>query len=42
MLTIPAGDSDEVATEKIRDIMRKLEKGQYGKKVLLNIEEPED
>ncbi|KAI0091749.1 NAD-binding protein [Irpex rosettiformis] len=42
VLTIPAGDSDGVATEKVRDVVRKLAKGQYGKKVLLNIEQPVD
>lgn len=42
MLRIPGEDSDEAATEKVRGVMQKLAKGQYGKKVLLKIEEPED
>lgn len=42
ILAIPASDSDETATSKVRDVMRKLAKGQYGKKVLLKIEEPAD
>ncbi len=42
MLTIKGGDSDEVATGKVRGVMQKLAKGQYGKKVLLKIEEPAD
>jgi mitochondrial enoyl-[acyl-carrier protein] reductase / trans-2-enoyl-CoA reductase len=40
ILSIPASDSDEAATVKVREIMQKLAKGQYGKKVLLKIEEP--
>ncbi|KAI0761919.1 hypothetical protein BC629DRAFT_1652939 [Irpex lacteus] len=42
VLRIPGGDSDEAATEKVRGVMQKLAKGQYGKKVLLKIEEPAD
>ncbi|KAI0704344.1 hypothetical protein BC835DRAFT_1410406 [Cytidiella melzeri] len=42
ILTIPAGDSDEAATAKVREIVQKLAKGQYGKKVLLKIEQPTD
>jgi trans-2-enoyl-CoA reductase len=38
ILTIPAQDSDEVAGQKVRDIMAKISQGQYGKKVLLKIE----
>ncbi|KAJ6581315.1 hypothetical protein B0H19DRAFT_1018049 [Mycena capillaripes] len=38
ILTIPAHYSDEVAGQKIRDIMSKIAQGQYGKKVLLKIE----
>uniref|UniRef100_A0ABQ0KXM0 enoyl-[acyl-carrier-protein] reductase n=1 Tax=Mycena chlorophos TaxID=658473 RepID=A0ABQ0KXM0_MYCCL len=40
ILTIGAQDPDEVAAQKVRDIMSKLLKGQYGKKVLLNMESP--
>ncbi|KAJ7050485.1 hypothetical protein C8F01DRAFT_1067689 [Mycena amicta] len=40
ILTISAQDSDEVAGQKVRDIMGKLLEGQYGKKVLLRIEDP--
>ena len=42
ILTIPASDSDDAATARVREIMQKLAKGQYGKKVLLKIEEPAD
>lgn len=41
-MTIPADHSDETATEKVREVMEKLSKGQYGKKVLLKIEQPVD
>ncbi|KAJ7918953.1 hypothetical protein B0H13DRAFT_1990791 [Mycena leptocephala] len=37
ILTIPAQDSDEVAGQKVRDIMAKISQGQYGKKVLLKM-----
>ncbi|KAJ7115763.1 NAD(P)-binding protein [Mycena epipterygia] len=38
ILTIAAQDSDEVAGQKVRDILAKVAKGQYGKKVLFKIE----
>lgn len=40
ILTILASDGDTAATKKIRDVMTKLAKGQYGKKILLKIEQP--
>ena len=40
IVTIPAGESDEQATERVRGIMEKLAKGQHGKKILLSIEQP--
>ncbi|KAF7796817.1 hypothetical protein EIP86_008001 [Pleurotus ostreatoroseus] len=42
ILTIPASDNDNTATQRIRDIFQKLSQGQYGKKVLLKIEQPAD
>ena len=42
ILTIPAQDSDEVATEKVRSAVRNLIQGQYGKKILLKVENPAD
>ncbi|KAJ7634188.1 hypothetical protein DFH06DRAFT_1272282 [Mycena polygramma] len=41
ILTIPAKDSDEVAGQKVRDIMAKMSQGHYGKKVLLKLESAE-
>ncbi|KAJ7281836.1 hypothetical protein C8J57DRAFT_1560013 [Mycena rebaudengoi] len=41
ILTISAEDSDEIAGQKIRDIMTKMAEGQYGKKVLLKLESTE-
>jgi len=38
ILTIYAQDSDEVAGQKVRDIITKMSEGGYGKKVLLKIE----
>ena len=40
ILTVPASDSDEGATKRIRSIFEKLAKGMHGKKVLLKIEQP--
>ncbi|KIP09981.1 hypothetical protein PHLGIDRAFT_66541 [Phlebiopsis gigantea 11061_1 CR5-6] len=40
IVTIPAGDSDEQATKRVRGIIESLAQGQYGKKVLLSIEQP--
>lgn len=34
--------TDEEAGEKVREIVRKIGEGKYGKKVLLRIEDPED
>ena len=42
ILTLRASDDAVAATEKIRDLMAKLAKGQYGKKVLLKIEQSAD
>lgn len=42
ILTIAASDDDTSATEKIRDVVAKLAKGQYGKKILLKLEQPID
>lgn len=41
-MTIASSDNDADATAKVRDVMKKLAKGQYGKKVLLKIEQPVD
>ncbi|KAJ7439851.1 NAD(P)-binding protein [Mycena latifolia] len=38
ILSITAEDSDQVAGQKIRDIITKMSAGQYGKKVLLKFE----
>ncbi|KAJ6621315.1 hypothetical protein B0H10DRAFT_2163138 [Mycena sp. CBHHK59/15] len=38
ILTISAKDTDEIAGQKIRDIISKMSLGQYGRKVLLRIE----
>ncbi|KAK7030773.1 mitochondrial putative trans-2-enoyl-CoA reductase [Favolaschia claudopus] len=38
IVTIAAGDSDEVAGQRVRDIFAKISQGQYGKKVLLKFE----
>jgi trans-2-enoyl-CoA reductase len=37
-VTITAEETDEEATRKIRDIMKRLTEGRYGKKALLKIE----
>ncbi|KAG9223786.1 hypothetical protein CCMSSC00406_0004873 [Pleurotus cornucopiae] len=39
IVTIAGRESDEVATQKVRDIMSKLAAGRFGKKVLLRMEE---
>ncbi|THH02685.1 hypothetical protein EW026_g208 [Hermanssonia centrifuga] len=40
--TIPASESDVDAATRIQGIIRKIAGGQYGKKVLLKMEEPTD
>lgn len=40
IVTIPAQESDAQATERVRSVMETLSKGQYGKKILLKIEQP--
>lgn len=42
VLTISAGDSDDIATRKVQGVIRKLTEGKYGKKVLVRIEQPAD
>jgi trans-2-enoyl-CoA reductase len=37
-VTLGAGESDEEASNKVRDVMKKIMEGQYGKKVLLRLE----
>jgi trans-2-enoyl-CoA reductase len=37
-VTLSAGESDEEASRKVRDIIAKMAEGQYGKKVLLRLE----
>ncbi|KAJ7432641.1 hypothetical protein B0H11DRAFT_2154665 [Mycena galericulata] len=39
ILTISSRDSDEVAGEKVREMMAKISRGQYGKKVLLKFDD---
>lgn len=39
--TIPANESDAQATERVRAVMEKLSQGQHGKKILLDIEQPQ-
>ena len=39
IVTLGGKESDEEATRKVRDIFTKLGKGQYGRKVLLKVEE---
>jgi len=38
VLTLSKTESDEEASENIRDIIKALSQGRYGKKVLLKIE----
>jgi trans-2-enoyl-CoA reductase len=38
IVTISAGVTDEEASQRIREVMRTLTSGRYGKKVLLKIE----
>jgi mitochondrial enoyl-[acyl-carrier protein] reductase / trans-2-enoyl-CoA reductase len=37
-VTLGAGESDEEASSKVRDVIKKIMEGQYGKKVLLRLE----
>ncbi|KAF8202117.1 trans-2-enoyl-CoA reductase [Pholiota molesta] len=39
IVTIPASESDEEATQRLRDMMAAITEGRYGKKVLLKIED---
>ncbi|KAL0581435.1 hypothetical protein V5O48_000589 [Marasmius crinis-equi] len=38
IVTIPKDDSDEVASQKIRDVLARISEGKVGKKVLLRLE----
>ncbi|KAK7040731.1 hypothetical protein VNI00_009637 [Paramarasmius palmivorus] len=38
IFTVPASDSDEQATERIRDLLKTISEGKVGKKVLLQLE----
>lgn len=38
-MTVSAKESDDEATEKVGEVMRKLSQGQHGKKVLLKLEQ---
>jgi len=38
IVTITAGETDEEASKKVRDVIAKMAEGQYGKKVLLRLE----
>ncbi|KIM90612.1 hypothetical protein PILCRDRAFT_812366 [Piloderma croceum F 1598] len=38
IVTLGAGESDEEASNKVRDVMKNIMEGQYGKKVLLRLE----
>jgi hypothetical protein len=38
-VTIPSSESDEEATQRLRDMMAAITEGRYGKKVLLKIED---
>jgi trans-2-enoyl-CoA reductase len=37
-VTFGAGESDEEASRKVRDVLEKVAEGQYGKKLLLRLE----
>jgi hypothetical protein len=37
-MMLRAGESDEEKSNKVRDVMKKIMEGQYGKKVLLQLE----
>jgi len=37
IVTLGAGESDEEASSKVRDVIKKIMEGQYGKKVLLRL-----
>lgn len=38
IMVLETGESDEDASQKVRDVLSKLSEGRYGKKVLLRIE----
>lgn len=38
-MTIPASESDEDATRRLREMVAAMTEGRYGKKVLLKIED---
>lgn len=38
IITLSADESDEDASQKVRDVIIKMAEGQYGKKVLLRLE----
>lgn len=42
IITVGKGESDPDVTKKIREVFSKIGEGKYGKKVLLQIEEPDD
>lgn len=41
-MTLKKEYGDEEATGIVREVMRKMAEGKYGKKVLLRVEEPDD
>lgn len=38
VVILSTNESDEEASNKVREVLRKMEKGQYGRKVLLKLE----